>query len=85
MMPPKGAKVLTNEIGCDSGSFVFLPMPKTLPLGVASKAEELIHEGNAVALPLPAGRWTAFYEQFDAPQENMRGLYRNIVLRHESD
>jgi hypothetical protein len=49
---------------------------------VQSKVEEVLRGKNAVALPLPAGQWTAYYEQFDAPQANMVGLYRNIVLKH---
>ncbi len=82
--PPEGATVLTEEIGCDSGSFVFLPHATTLPSCVRSKVKEVLDQSNAVALPLPAGRWTAYYEQFEAPQENMVGLYRNIVLIHTS-
>jgi hypothetical protein len=79
---PPGAKVLTDEIGCDSGSFVFLPLSADIPRIVQSKVKEVLGEDNAVALRLPAGRWTAYYEQFDAPQANMVGLYRNIVLKH---
>ena len=82
LSPPAGAKVLAEEIGCDSGSFVFLPLAKPIPHVVSSKVKEVLEENNAVALALPAGRWTAYYEQFDAPQPNMAGLYRNIVLKH---
>jgi hypothetical protein len=81
---PLGAKILTEEIGCDSGSFVFLPLPADIPRGVQSKVKEVLGENNAVALRLPAGRWTAFYEQFDAREANMVGLYRNIVLKHSA-
>jgi hypothetical protein len=80
--PPAGAKVVTEEIGCDSGSFVFLPLPPEVPSSLRSKVKEVLGENNAVALRLPAGRWTAYYEQFDAPRANMVGLYRNIVLKH---
>jgi hypothetical protein len=79
---PSGAKVLTEEIGCDSGSLLFLPVSPDIPRGVRSKVKEVLGENNAVALRLPAGRWTAFYEQFEAPQANMVGLYRNVVLKH---
>ncbi len=79
---PSGVEVLTEEIGCDSGSFVFLPLSADMPRGVQSKVKEVVGKNNAVALRLPAGRWTAFYEQFDAPQANMVGLYRNVVLKH---
>jgi hypothetical protein len=82
---PTGAKVLTERIVCDSGSFVFLPLSTDIPRGVQSKVKQVLAENNAVALRLPAGRWTAFYEQFEAPQANMVGLYRNIVLKHSSN
>lgn len=82
LKPPKGAKVLTEEIGCDSGSFVFLPLSATAPSNVRSKVEEALDEAEAVALRLPAGRWTAYYEQFEPPQKNMVAIYRNIVLKH---
>jgi hypothetical protein len=79
---PSGAKVLTEEIGCDSGSFVFLPLSSDIPRSVRSKFNDALGENNAVALRLPAGRWVAFYEQFESPQANMVRLYRNIVLKH---
>jgi hypothetical protein len=81
---PPGVKVLTEEIGCDSGSFVFLPLSADFPPSVQSKVNEVLGENTAVALRIPAGRWTAFYEQFEAPQANMIGLYRNIVLKHST-
>ena len=79
---PHGVKVLADEIGCDSGSFVFLPMCLNIPRGVRRNLQELLEKNNAVSLRLPAGRWTAYYEQFDAPKLNLVGLYRNIVLKH---
>jgi hypothetical protein len=79
---PPGVEVLTEEIGCDSGSFVFLPLSADVPRGVQSKVKEALGEGGAVALRLPAGHWSAFYEQFEAPQANMVSLYRNVVLKH---
>src|SRR5262249_52886472 len=82
--PPRGAKILTQQIGCDSGSFVLLPLSAQVPFSMRHKVQETLEQGNAVALRLPPGRWTAFYEQFDAPQANMVGLYRNIVLKHTS-
>ena len=82
--PPKGAKVLTPEIGCDSGSFVFLPLRASLPTNLASEVKKVLKDKDGVALPLPAGRWTAYYEQYDPPQKNLRGLYRNVVLKHTS-
>ena len=77
-----GAEVLTEEIGCDSGSFVFLPLSADMPRTVQSKVEEVLGESSGVALRLPAGHWSAFYEQFEAPQASMVSLYRNVVLEH---
>ena len=82
LRPPSGVKVLTEEIGCDSGSFVFLPLPAKIPARVRRKVNEVLRHNNALLLRLPAGRWTAYYAQFDAPRANMVGLYRNIVLKH---
>ena len=65
--------LMAEEIGCDSGSFVFLPLTTNVPPAVEGKVKEVLGEKNAVALRLPAGRWTAYYEQFDAPQANMVG------------
>jgi hypothetical protein len=79
---PRGARVLADDIGCDSGSFMFLPMVSTLLKGVRSKVDEVLRAKNGVVMKLPPGKWIAFYEQFAAPQRNIRGLYRNIVLRH---
>jgi len=79
---PSGAEVLAKEIGCDSGSFVFLPLSVDMPPAVQSKVKEVLGKNIAVALPLPAGCWIAFYEQFEAPEANMLNLYRNVVLKH---
>lgn len=77
-----GAKLLVTEIGCDSGSFVFLPLLTDIPHEVRRKLDQAIDENDAATLVLPAGCWTAFYEQFETPQANMAGLYRNIVLKY---
>jgi hypothetical protein len=82
LKPPKGVKVLAKEIECDSGSFVFLPLSSTLPSSVRRKVKEVLDGMHAVSIRLPAGRWMACYEQFEPPQKNMVGLYRNIVLKH---
>lgn len=80
--PSPGARVLTEQIGCDSGSFVFLPLSAKLTPSVRSEAKKALRGNGAVGLRLPAGRWTAYYEQFEPPEANMVGLYRNIVLKH---
>ncbi len=81
---PSGARVLTERVVCDSGSFVFLPLPPDMPLDLLGVVRESLRVGDAVSLPLPEGRWTAYYEQFEAPEANEVGLYRNIVLKRSS-
>lgn len=79
---PDDVEVWVNEIGTDSGSFVFLPLSDGLPEKLMSAVLVQVELGNAALLPVPSGSWTAMYEQFDAPQANMRQLYRNIVIVH---
>jgi hypothetical protein len=79
---PDDVQVLASEIGCDSGSFVFLPLSESLPIEFGNKIKQVVDQKNAVVLDLPAGMWSAYYEQFEPPQPNMVGLYRNIVLEH---
>ena len=80
--PPKGTRLLFDEIGCDSGSFMFLPMDDT-PESVTRAAHLAVREEDAALLTLPPGKLTFFYEQHDPPRENEQGLYRNIVARLE--
>lgn len=79
---PSGAQVLAEDIGCDSGSFVFLPLTPEIPRNADYKVKEVLRDNNAVDLPLAAGIWTAFYEQFDVEEANSIRLFRNIVLHH---
>jgi len=81
---PKGTKILADEIGTDSGSFVFLPLARNLPGALRKSIKKLLVEQNAVELKLPAGKWTAYYEQFEARAKNMQPFYRNIVLSHSA-
>ena len=82
-IPPQDAEMLVDDIGVDSGSLVFLPSTETMPTELGSTLTKLIGERNAVLMPAPKGIWSLFYEQFDPPQDNMTGLYRNIVLKIE--
>ncbi len=81
--PPRGVKVLADEVGCDSGSFVFLPVTDQMPASLKREIQEVVRKRNGALLPLPAGRYSFFYEQFDAPQSNMVAMYRNIVARKD--
>jgi len=82
-VPPKGAEMIVDDIGVDSGSLVFLPSIDAIPQELESILDKLIGERNAVLMPALKGIWTFFYEQYDPPQENMTGLYRNIVMKYE--
>lgn len=81
LMLPEGATLLADEIGTDSGSFVFLSLAEHLPSLLRSKVEEVLARGRGVALSLPAGVWHVLYEQWDAPEIRLEALYRNIVLK----
>jgi hypothetical protein len=81
--PPEGVTVLA-EVGTDSGSFVFLPFTKDLPSALKMQVDKVLAKNNGALLELPAGNWSVFYEQWDAPEERLNSLYRNIVLKWES-
>jgi hypothetical protein len=81
LKPPEGAIVLANEIGTDSGSFIFLPLQDNLPYTLKVQADKAVIQNNGVLLRLPAGEWEVFYEQWDPPEERLKALYRNIVLK----
>ncbi len=78
--PPEGVIALAEEVGTDSGSFVFLPLTDDLPPDLRAEVDRVLAENNGVLLPLPAGRWSVFYEQLDGTPESW---YRNIVLKWE--
>jgi hypothetical protein len=67
-----------------------MPVPVSLrrvrgyaKLSLRKKIDEVLEQQNGVALSLPAGKWTLFYEQFDAPEGKPVAWYRNIVLKWE--
>lgn len=81
--PTRGAQVLADEVRCDSGSFVFLPVTDQMPASLKREVERVVREGDGALLSLPTGRYSFFYEQFDAPEPNMAAMYRNIVARKD--
>jgi hypothetical protein len=82
-IPPDGAKIICDEIGVDSGSLIFLPSTQSLSSELKSILDKLVEERNSFLMAATNGIWTLFYEQYDPPQENLVGLYRNIVLKYE--
>jgi hypothetical protein len=81
--PPEGVTVLADEVGTDSGSFVFLPFTEDMPRALKAEVDEVLVKRNGALLELPVGNWSVLYEQWDAPEERLNSLYRNIVLRWE--
>jgi hypothetical protein len=83
---PEGFEVLAEQVRSTSGSLFFLPLfsfPYTpTPAAIVRKAKELAEEGKGAILRLPAGTWTAFYEQFEAPEADQQAEYRNVVFKH---
>lgn len=76
----KGAQVLARQVGCDSGSFVLLPLPRGLPAPVAGAVEKVLDEGGGARVRLPPGSYRAFYEQHDVPERSHPALCRHVVL-----
>ena len=77
---PVAAVTLCEEIGCDSGSFVLLPLLQAIHVDLRRKIDECIELKNAAMLNMPPGSWDVKFEQFTPPRENMTALYRNIVV-----
>jgi hypothetical protein len=80
---PPGAEVLCDEIGCDSGTFVLIPLTDALPAPLSAVVNDCIDKRNAVHLQLKPGIWELKFEQFPASQPNMVSLCRNIVLHRK--
>ncbi len=83
LLPPLGVTVLANEIGTDSGSFIFLPVTNDLPPTLQAEINEVVAKNNGALLRLPSGNWTVYYEQWDAPEGKPATFYRNIVMKLE--
>jgi hypothetical protein len=83
-VPPSTATVISDyDVGCDSGSFVFLPLVKDVPPALNQIIDETVTQRNGAILSLPAGRWTLYFEQFDVPEGSYATWYRNIILKWE--
>ncbi len=84
LITPAGAEVAANEVGCDSGSFVFLPFhPDAVPL-LHDIVSEILAEKNGVNLQVPPGTYSVFYEQQALPPgKSHPEFYRNVVARRE--
>jgi hypothetical protein len=80
---PTGARVLADEVGTDSGSFIFLPLVSDLPSKLQAEVNAVLTRRTGATLALPAGHWTLFYQQWDPTKGYPASLYRDIVLKRE--
>jgi hypothetical protein len=81
--PPNGAKTICRSIGCDSATFVLLPVTDKVPESLKQKIDECLKQNNAVLLKMAKGRWEFKFEQFDSPEKDSIHLCRNIILQHK--
>jgi len=77
---PLDAVIVASKVGCDSGSFVFLPLAEGMPAGLRTTVADVVARNNGVALPLPAGRWSVWYEDW----QDYHGRPRKIVARWQT-
>jgi hypothetical protein len=83
MNPPEDVVVLAEEVGTDSGSFLFLPVTSNLHPSLKQKIKSVLAKGNGEMLPLQAGKWAIYYEQWDVPEGSFPTFYRNVVGQME--
>jgi hypothetical protein len=60
--PPLDATIVPEVVGCDSGSFVFLPLSERIPQELKAKIDAVVACRNGVIVPIPAGLWSFWYE-----------------------
>jgi hypothetical protein len=77
---PNDDSPIVEDTGCDSGSFMMLPICD-IPPETAAAIQPSLDIGDAHVLRIPAGNWSLRFEQFPPPQSNMVELCRNIVLQ----
>ena len=75
-----GTSQVANEVGCDSGSFMFLPIRDGQPTVVRLAIEKVLAKRHGARLQLPPGRYRVFYEQHDPPEGWPQTFARNIVV-----
>jgi hypothetical protein len=83
--PKMGVAILAEEVGCDSATFIFLPLRDDLPGELRDRIEHILLRRNGAALKLPAGEWILYYEQWEDQAGQWSEFYRNVVLMWEPD
>ena len=75
-----GAVRVAEEVGCDSGSFVFLPIRAESPAPVRAVIDQVLAARNSAAVQVPAGRYRVSDEQHDPPAGWPASFGRDIVV-----
>jgi hypothetical protein len=75
----KGARVMARQVGCDSGSFVFLPLRTEMPAPLQSTVAEVLAKENGARVELPSGAYRVFYEQHDVPEGSHPSFCRHVI------
>jgi hypothetical protein len=75
-----GAVRVADEVGCDSGSFMFLPIRGDQPPPLQSAILRVLSERNGARVQLPPGRYRVLYEQHDSPDGWPHTFARNVVV-----
>jgi hypothetical protein len=80
---PDEAIELATEIGCDSGSFIFILMSSNLPDPLRERIQSVGEERNGAILRIPQGTYTWYLEQFEPRDKETKhpNLYRNVVAQ----
>lgn len=83
---PKGTATLSEQVGCDSGSFVFIDLSDDLPEGLTDSIRDVESKRNGATLQLPPGTLKFHLEQLppEAGSERYPHWFRNIVGVHSS-
>lgn len=77
---PNGWRVLAASLRSESGMLAVIPLHNPMR-SVVTAIRQVCAVGRGCTLRLPAGRWSAYYHQYDAPNGNT-ALARDVVLRH---
>ena len=75
-----GAVRIVDEVGCDSGSFLFLPIRDDQPAPVGFAVNKVLAKWLGARIQLPPGRYQVFYEQHNPPKGLPLTFGRNIVV-----
>lgn len=79
--PSPGWGVLAPRVRSESGVLAVVPLHNPMR-NVVAAARRVCQAGLGCDLRLPAGRWSAYYQQHDPPAGGDPAAARDVVLRH---